>query len=125
MTESDIDLDRRVDQLLKAVGTRFAAARVAAEIGPVALADAAGISRNSLRELEAGANVKLRTLLRAALALRLHPADVFEDRPRPAQATIGEITTALAALLAALPPQILHAAEELAGDLATGDAPPS
>jgi transcriptional regulator with XRE-family HTH domain len=124
MTESDDDLERRVDQLLKAVGQRFAEARASAQIGPVALADAAGISRNSLYILESGSNVELRTLLRAVLALRIHPADLFEDRPRPGQDTVTVVTGALAALLAALPPGIRRAAEELAAELASGDVPP-
>jgi transcriptional regulator with XRE-family HTH domain len=120
MTDSDDDLDRRVDQLLKAVGDRFNKARNDAEIGPVTLADEARISRNSLYELEAGGNVKLRTLLRAALALRIHPADLFEDRPAAERSTITEVTTALAALLTALPEGIRHAAEDLAAELADG-----
>ncbi|WP_394622395.1 helix-turn-helix domain-containing protein (plasmid) [Lentzea sp. JNUCC 0626] len=114
MTESDDDLDRRVDRLLKAVGDRFKQARTDADVGPVPLAEAAGISRTSLYELEDGGNLKLRTFLRAVLALGLHPADLFEDRP----GKVTEVTAALAALLNALPPDIRQAAEELAADLA-------
>lgn len=116
MTESDDELDLRVDRVLRAVGDRYKRAREDAAVGPVSLADAAGISRNSLHDLETGGNVKLRTFLRAVLALNVHPADMFEDRP----GKIPEVTAALAALLAALPSDIREAAEELAGDLAGG-----
>jgi hypothetical protein len=118
MTESNDDLDLRVERLLKAVGHRFRQARTAADVGPVPLSEMARISRNSLYELEAGGNVKLRTFLRAVLSLGLHPADMFEDRPGT---VTDEVTAALAALLNALPPDIRQAAEELAVELA--DAP--
>jgi transcriptional regulator with XRE-family HTH domain len=123
MTESYDDLDRRVDQLLKAVGDRFHKARTDAKIGPASLADEARISRNSLYELEAGGNVKLRTLLRAALVARIHPADLFEDRPGASPSTVTEVATALAALLTALPQDIRQAAEDLAAELADDGQP--
>ena len=119
MTERDDDrdgLDQRVNQLLKAVGTRFAQTRAEMNVKPGTLADLANLSRDNLRRLELTGNVTLRTLLRATLALGMHPADLFEDRVLASPPVVREITTALARLLAALPPDVRQAVDERTAD---------
>lgn len=121
MTESNDELDRQVDQVLRAVGARFLKARTDREVGPTTLSERARISRNTLRLIERGENIELRTLIRAALALGVAPATLFDDEVSAARETIADFTTAFARLLTALPPEVRREAEQIAEQL--GDAP--
>ncbi|WP_410593646.1 helix-turn-helix domain-containing protein [Amycolatopsis sp. lyj-23] len=79
---TDESPDHDLEQHLAAMGLRLRAARRRADLTQGELADLSGVDRGYISRAEHGAtNVTVLTLWRLARALKIHAADLLDDRP--------------------------------------------
>ncbi|MTD57154.1 helix-turn-helix domain-containing protein [Amycolatopsis pithecellobii] len=81
--DEDTDLSQTDEQVwLVALGQRIRTRRRALNLTQADLARRARFDRSGIAELEEGGrNLRLSSLRRLAEALKMHPADLLEDRP--------------------------------------------
>jgi transcriptional regulator with XRE-family HTH domain len=82
--DDDWITDRR-----RVIGDRFRAERLRQNLTQDAVYLASGISRYTLQRVEAGAEVRLSTLIRIAWVLEVPLADLFEEGPPPATGDVS------------------------------------
>ena len=74
--------DHELEQHLAAMGLRLRAARRRADLTQEELAALSGVDRGYISRAEHGANITVLTLWHLARALKMHAAELLDDRLR-------------------------------------------